>query len=110
MSATLDAPAASEASIPSALTDQRLLQLREAMSAHCGVMRAAPGLRKLLDLCAQIEPEAPGAPALTAARLIAEGALARTESRGGHFRSDFPGTARPQRQFITHPSPEHVTP
>ena len=52
MSATLDAPAASEAAIPSALTDQRLLQLREAMSAHCGVVREASGLRKLLDLCA----------------------------------------------------------
>ena len=84
------------------------MQLREAMSAYCGVVREAAGLTKLLDLCAQLEPEAPGAPALTAARLIAEGALARTESRGGHYRADYPQTSRPQRQFIAHPSLEHV--
>ena len=110
MSATLDAPAASAAVIPSTLPDQRLLQLREAMSAHCGVVREARGLTKLLDLCAMMEPEAAGAPALTAARLIAEGALARAESRGGHFRSDFPETGKPQRQFIAQPARERVIP
>jgi L-aspartate oxidase len=110
MSATLDAPAASAAVIPATLPDQRLLQLREAMSAHCGVVREARGLTKLLDLCALMEPEAAGAPALTAARLIAEGALARAESRGGHFRSDFPETGKPQRQFIAQPARERVIP
>jgi len=109
-SAVLDAPAASEAAVPSTLPAHRLLQLREAMSAHCGVVRNAAGLNRVLDLCAQIEPEAPGAPALTAARMIAEGALARTESRGGHFRDDFPLTGRPQRQFVAHPPAEHVAP
>ena len=110
MSATLDAPAASAAVIPATLPDQRLLQLREAMSAHCGVVREARGLTKLLELCALMEPEAAGAPALTAARLIAEGALARAESRGGHFRSDFPETGKPQRQFIAQPARERVIP
>lgn len=110
MSATLDAPAASAAVIPATLPDQRLLQLREAMSAHCGVVREARGLTKLLDLCAMMEPEAAGAPALTAARLIAEGALARAESRGGHFRSDFPETGKPQRQFFAQPARERVIP
>lgn len=108
--ATLEAPGASEASIPSALPAHRLLQLREAMSAHCGVVRDAAGLNTLLDVCAEIEPEAPGARALTAARLIAEGALARTESRGGHFRADFPETGAPQRQFVAHPAAVRVTP
>jgi L-aspartate oxidase len=107
-SAVLDAPAASEAVIPAALTEQRLLQLREAMSAHCGVIREAKGLNQLLDLCAEFEPEAPGAPALTAARLITEGALARRESRGGHFRTDYSETGRPQRQFIAQPPRERV--
>jgi len=32
-------------------------------------------------------------PALIAARLIVEAALARHESRGGHYRSDYPDTA-----------------
>ena len=33
---------------------------------------------------------------LTAARLVAEGALNRRESRGGHFRSDYPDTDQAQ--------------
>jgi L-aspartate oxidase len=110
MSATLDAPAASEAVIPATLPEARLMQLREAMSINCGVVREARGLNRLLDLCARLELEAPGAPALTTARLIAEGALARTESRGGHFRSDFPDAAAPQRQYIAHTARETVAP
>ncbi|MEY4784484.1 MAG: hypothetical protein RIR41_2419, partial [Pseudomonadota bacterium] len=38
--------------------------------------------------------------AIVAARLITAGALARQESRGGHYRSDFPETAAPHRTFI----------
>ena len=34
----------------------------------------------------------PAAACLTAARLVAEGALNRRESRGGHYRRDFPGS------------------
>ena len=34
------------------------------------------------------------------ARQIAAGALARQESRGGHYRSDFPETLAPHRTFI----------
>lgn len=108
--ATLDAPAASEAAIPAALPEHRLMELREAMSAHCGVVREARGLSQVLELCNRLEPEAPGARAVTAARLICESALARTESRGGHYRADFPQTGRPQRQFIAQPSTERVLP
>lgn len=108
-SATLDAPAASDGIVPPALSPTSLLTLREAMSAHCGVVRDADGLNTLLDVCASLEPEAPGAPALVSARLIAESALARTESRGGHFRGDYPDTERPQRQFIARPTAERVT-
>jgi L-aspartate oxidase len=102
-SAQLDTPAASEAEIPEALPEARLQQLRQAMSTHCGVIREQKGLNQLIDLCADIEREASGAPALTAARLITESALARRESRGGHFRTDYPQTGRPQRQFIARP-------
>ena len=41
-------------------------------------------------------------PPLIAARLIAQTALARHESRGGHFRSDYPATdAVGVRTFVT---------
>jgi L-aspartate oxidase len=49
----------------------------------CGIIRTGEGLR---EACTELERVAPGSVAL----LIARCALAREESRGGHFRSDFP--------------------
>ena len=67
-----------------------LARLRLAMSREAGVVRDAPGLERLVTLIDELEARSPGAPVLTAARLIAEAALARRESRGAHFRADFP--------------------
>jgi L-aspartate oxidase len=53
-------------------------ELRHEMWADAGVIRSADGLERLLDVPA------------TLPRLIAVSALTRAESRGGHFRSDFP--------------------
>ncbi len=99
--AALAEPSASEAHLPAPVPGESLARLRDAMSADCGVVRDAAGLTRLLGLIAAMEAEAPCARALTAARLIGEAALARTESRGGHFRADFPETGAPERHFIS---------
>ena len=69
-----------------------LFQLRAAMSADCGVVRDAAGLTRLVALIDRLEAAHGAPPALVAARLIAEAALARRESRGGHYRSDHPAS------------------
>ncbi|KQS55472.1 L-aspartate oxidase [Brevundimonas sp. Leaf363] len=68
-------------------------ELRAAMSAEAGVIRDAAGLSRLVALIDRLEAAHGAPPALVAARLIAEAALARHESRGGHYRSDYPETA-----------------
>jgi len=69
--------------------------LRMAMSVEAGVIRDAAGLTRLLSLIGEQEAAHGAALPLTAARLIAEAALARHESRGGHYRSDYPQSVEP---------------
>lgn len=76
-----------------ALTDGALQKVRDAMSRDCGVIRDAQGLTTLLTQIGDVDAAQTDALALVASRLIAEAALARRESRGGHYRSDFPETA-----------------
>ena len=78
-----------EADLPPAA----LLDLRRAMSAEAGVVRDAAGLMRLLVLIDAMTATHGEALPLTTARLIAEAALARRESRGGHWRADYPATA-----------------
>ena len=78
-----------------------LQTLRKAMSRDAGVIRDAAGLTRLLDQIEALEPAYGPCPPLVAARMIVAAALAREESRGGHFRADFPATAAPQRTFVT---------
>jgi L-aspartate oxidase len=85
-------PAAFSASLPPALPPLALLRLRQAMSRLCGVERTGHGLRDLTALISEMSARHGETDALIAARFIAEAALARCESRGGHFRSDFPAT------------------
>ncbi len=79
---------------PAPLPDTALLQLRQAMSRDCGVERSETGLRRLLDFIDALEHQHGQADALLAARFIVTGALFREESRGGHFRTDFPQSHR----------------
>ena len=75
------------------LPPTRLNELRAAMTAHAGPVRDAAGLTALLDLIERLETAHPDAAALTTARPIAQAALDRRESRGGHRRRDWPETS-----------------
>ena len=77
------------------------------MTDGAGVIRDAAGLTRALTDIAEIESEAQAsAPLLNmtaTATLIATAALRREESRGAHFRSDFPNPSAPEghRSFLT---------
>lgn len=67
--------------------------LRGAMSAHAGVERYREGLAELLRFVGAARAghvSERTANMLTTALLIAAAAYRRTESRGGHFRTDYP--------------------
>ena len=76
--------------------------VRNVMWEYAGIDRTAKGLRKCLALLDEIAKRLPvGATEegnmVDTSRLIAEAALMRKESRGGHFRSDFPHAVKKWR-------------
>jgi L-aspartate oxidase len=76
--------------------------VRSIMWENAGIARTAKGLRNCLSVLSSIEERLPigateEANMVQTARLIAEAALLRKESRGGHFRSDFPHAKRKWR-------------
>jgi L-aspartate oxidase len=86
--------------------------LRQAMSRFVALERDADGLRAALDVISRVEKTS-GEPALlnmiAAARLVTAAALARTESRGGHWRSDYPQAApKGVRTFLTLADAERI--
>ena len=86
-----------EAAAPPALPAPALQRLRQVMALEAGMERDGAGLTRLIALIDDLEARYGAGPALVAARFVAAGALARTESRGGHFRTDFPGRAETAR-------------
>src|SRR5687767_3895008 len=89
------------------LTDRGAAQVaaddvRSVMWQHAGIARTGKGLRAALDELDGIAERLPEgateeANMVDTARLIAEAALLRGESRGGHFRTDFPKSKRKWR-------------
>ncbi len=74
-------------------------RVREVMWHYAGIARTAKGLRTAVRDLAEIEERLPSGATeelnlVQTARLIVEAALRRKESRGGHYRSDFPRAKR----------------
>ncbi|MGD9866847.1 MAG: L-aspartate oxidase [Hyphomicrobiales bacterium] len=83
-----------DANVASTPVPQSVTRLRALMSAKVGVVRDRKGLEEALAFITGMEADA-SLPAsfrnmALAARFIAGAAWAREESRGGHFRKDFP--------------------
>jgi L-aspartate oxidase len=82
-------------------------RLRAIMTLHVGVVRNAKSLKLALQALDTIATEGKEDPLLAnmvlTARLITTAALQRKESRGGHFRDDYPqaNPALAVRTFIT---------
>ena len=85
---------------PDAPSDEDLRirhQIQRIMSTHVAVVRDAPGLHQAMDQLDALEAGQPRLPSdieslLLLAREVTRSALNREESRGGHFRLDFPTT------------------
>ena len=74
-------------------------EIRLVMWEYAGIARTAKGLRKCIARLDEIMSRLPEGATEEAnmadtARLIVEAALMRKESRGGHYRSDFPRSKR----------------
>jgi len=106
--AAVDAAVLREAVPPGPEPDPQpdvIRSLRDLMWDRVGLARDHDGLMSALEEMDRLEEKldrgvSVGRNMVTAARLITSAALLRTESRGGHFRTDFPETLRWWRRPI----------
>jgi L-aspartate oxidase len=98
-------PATTAPDLPAAA----LADLRRTLSREVGVERDAAGLGRALALIERLAAVHGEAPTLTTARLIVDGALARRESRGAHFRTDHPAeSADPRSSRVRHAAADRI--
>jgi L-aspartate oxidase len=76
-----------------------LPMIRKLCSERLGILRDAEGLEAVM---AQLRPHVEESDAALLAWMIANAALRREESRGAHFRSDFPAAARQALHSTSH--------
>ncbi|MBS7698294.1 MULTISPECIES: L-aspartate oxidase [unclassified Chelatococcus] len=118
----LDAPAAPSVvplrqprpGMPTTRDREAIARLRAVMQTDVGVVRDETGLKRAIATIMDIDASAESimlAHMATAAFLVAAPALLRQESRGGHFRADFPQTdpAWARRTMTTLTALETVT-
>jgi L-aspartate oxidase len=67
-----------------------LSEVQDSTWTHCGIVRDAAGLKKAIARLEGTPPDAEARNAHQVALLVAKCALAREESRGAHYRTDFP--------------------
>jgi L-aspartate oxidase len=84
---------------PLAIPETTARELRDLAWKHCGILRNGEGLETAIRVLESIRLVEAGKPGLASIELrniydvvglIARGALARRESRGAHYRTDYP--------------------
>jgi L-aspartate oxidase len=89
--------------------EELISQIRDVMWNQVGIVREGSGLRRAIETLRSLQPRAahPGTRRafearniLTSGLLVARSALAREESRGGHYRTDYP--AHDDARFLKH--------